>query len=106
MAPNRTIGEQCHDALMSAAEAKTNAMRLRRKADRILDVALLKAEGKNAEERKANARLEPSFDEADLLATEAECAAIVSKARADGLQIEFEWWRSKQATDRAEMTMR
>ena len=101
-----TIGEQCHDALVEAAKAKATALRARKMADRTFDIALLKATGANAEARKAAARLDPVADAAETEAIEAECAAIVAKAEADGLQIQFEQWRSKQATDRAEMTMR
>jgi hypothetical protein len=103
---NRTIGEQCHDALVEAAKAKAEALRARKKADRTFDIALLKATGANADARKAAARLDPVADAAESEAVEKECAAIVAKAQADGLQILFEAWRSKQATDRAEMTMR
>jgi len=106
MASNRTLGERVHDALVTAAERKAEAMRLRRMAERYFDIALLKATGKNADERKANARQDPNYEAADTKATEAECAAIVAKAEADGLQIEFEEWRSKTATERAEMQLR
>jgi hypothetical protein len=103
---NRTIGEQCHDALVEAAKAKAEALRARKSADRTFDIALLAATGANADARKAAARLDPLADMAEQNAIEAECTAIVAKAQADGLQILFEAWRSKQATDRAEMTMR
>jgi hypothetical protein len=103
---NRTLGERVHDALVAAAEKKADAMRQRRKADRVFDVALLKATGKNADERKASARMDPNFDEADKAALDAECAAIVAKAEADGLEVEFEQWRTTQANTRAEMNLR
>lgn len=103
---NRTLGERCHDALVHAAEKKADALRARRKAERHLDLALLKATGNNADARKASARQDPNYEEADILATEAECAAIVAKAEADGLEIEFEEWRSRQANTRAEMQLR
>lgn len=103
---NRTLGEQCHDALVEAARLKADAMRARRRADRTLDIALLKATGKNADERKASARQDPSVEEADITATEAECKAIVAKSHADGLQCVFEEWRTKCATERAEMSLR
>ena len=106
MIPNRSLGEICHDALVKAAEAKADALRLRKRAERSFDIALLKATGKNADERRASARLDPVAEESENAATEAECRAIVAKAEADGLQIQFEQWRSKQATDRAEMQLR
>ena len=103
---NLTIGQRCHDALLEAAQAKVAAMTKRRWAERAFDISLLKATGKNSEERKASARMDPVFSERDDAAHEAECAAIVAKANADGLQIQFEQWRTEQATNRAEMQMR
>jgi hypothetical protein len=103
---NRSLGQQVHDALIKFSQAKSEAMRARRRADRILDVAMLKATGKNAEERKASARQDPVYDEADIKAVEAECAAIVAKSEADGLQCEFDEWRTRCATERAEMNLR
>lgn len=103
---NRTLGERVHDAMVAAAEAKVEAMRCRRHAERAFDVALLKATGKNADERKASARLDSVFQEKDALALEAECAAIVAKSKADGLEIVFEQWRTESATARAEMNLR
>lgn len=103
---NRSLGEQVHDALVKAAEAKVEAMRLRKHADRAFDIALLKATGKNADERKASARLDAVFVDQDNRALEAECAAIVAKSHADGLEIEWETWRSEQANARAEMNLR
>lgn len=106
MSTNRTLGERVHDALVYAAELKADAMRERRRAERTLDISLLKATGRNADERKASARQDPRFEEADVKATEAECKAIVAKADADGLQVVFEQWRTEESTKRAEMNLR
>lgn len=103
---NRSLGERVHDAMIKAAEAKVEAMRSRRHAERAFDIALLKATGKNAEERKASARLDSAFQEKDALALEAECAAIIAKSEADGLEIVWETWRTEQSTRRAEMNLR
>lgn len=106
MLVNRTIGERCHDALLEHAERKVDAIRARKLADRIYDRVFLTIDGKNLEEKKCRARLDEKFIVAEDAAIEAESLAVISKAKADGLQIEFESWRSKQATDRAEMQMR
>jgi len=103
---NRTLGERVHDALVKAAEAKVEAMRLRKHADRAFDIALLKATGKNADEKKASARLDSVFIDRDTEALEAECAAIVAKSEADGLQVVFDQWRTEESTKRAEMSLR
>ena len=106
MTSNLPLGEQCHNALVAAAQAKIEAMSKRRWAERAFDLSLLKATGKNADERKASARLDPVFTERDDAAHEAECKAIVAKAEADGLQVRFEQWRSENAMTRAEMNLR
>lgn len=103
---NRTLGQMVHDALVKAAELKADAMRERRRADRTLDICILRATGKNSDERKASARQMPEFEEADLKAIEAECKFVVAKAEADGLQVEWETWRTEQANQRAEANLR
>jgi hypothetical protein len=106
MLNNRTLGEQLNDALLESAEARTEALRCRKRADRLLDVEFLRSEGKNADERRAKARTSDSYTRADLEAVEAECGAIKAKARADGIQILWESWRTEQSTRRAEMSLR
>lgn len=98
--PNRSLAERCADALKEAGEAKALAHRLRKKADRIGDLCLLKATGKNADERKATARSMAEYVVADDAATEAECAAITTKAECDAEQIMFEAWRTEEASRR------
>ena len=106
MMSNRTLGEKCHDAIVDAATAKVEAIRARKLADRIFDRVFLASEGKNLDERRANARLDPKFISAEDAAIEAESAAIIAKAQADGQQISFAEWQSKNATARAEMQLR
>jgi hypothetical protein len=106
MLANRTLGEQLNDAILDSAEARTEALRCRKRADRLLDVEFLRSEGKNADERRAKARTSDSYTRADLEAVEAECEAIKAKAKADGLQILWESWRTEQSTRRAEMNLR
>lgn len=106
MISNRTLGERCHEAIVEAAKRKTEALRLRKLAERTYDRVFLSSEGKNIAEREAKARVHVSYLSADDAALEAESEAIVAKAEADGMQVRFEEWRSRQATDRAEMQLR
>ena len=103
---NRSLGEQVADALLNAAEAKNDAATKRRKADRILDAVLLQQSGGSADERKAKARQDVRYIQADDAALEAEHRANIAKAQADGAEIRFEEWRSMNATQRAEMNLR
>jgi hypothetical protein len=102
---NRSLGEQVHDALVRAAEKKAEALRLRKTAERRLDLAFRAAKG-SVEVRKAAARTSEDYTACDLDALEAECAAVVAKAEADGLGVQFEEYRTRAATARAEMTLR
>lgn len=104
---NRSAAEQAHDAILEAARAKTEALRARKLAERVYDRILLSVtDAKNVAEREAKTRTHERFIVAEDAALEAESAAILAKAAADGTNILFEAWRSRQATDRAEMTMR
>ena len=101
---NRTLGEQWADALENAATAKVDALRLKRKADRIFDRVYLATSGSNMREREARTaiddRVEAAFKDWEI----AESTAIVAKAKADAAEAIFEEWRSRQATQRAELT--
>lgn len=103
---NRSLAEMIADALIVAAEAKNDAATKRRKADRILDAVLLQQSGGSADERKAKARQDVRYIQADDAALEAEHRANIAKAQADGLGVRFEAWRTEQATARAEMNLR
>lgn len=103
---NRSLAEQVADALVAAAEAKNDAATKRRKADRILDACLLQQSGGSADERKAKARQDVRYIQADDAALEAEHRANIAKAQADGIECRFEEWRTAQATARAEMQIR
>lgn len=102
---SRTLGEQCHDAIIVAAKYKDIAGKLRAKAGLVFDMVFLVSEGA-IETRKALARTSSEYREADNRALEAETKAIVAKAEAVGLDKRFEEWRTTQATRRAEMTLR
>lgn len=100
------LGDAVHAAMVASANRKVEALTKRRWADRAYDLALLRAEGSSAEDRKAAARMDPAYAERDAEAHAAECIAIVAKAEADGAQIKFEYWRTEHATRRAEMNLR
>lgn len=102
----RTLGELAHDALVHAARMKCEALRFRKQADRVFDRLVLESTGSSVSSREAEARSHPAYVGMDDQALEAESAAIVAKAKADGVQIRFEEWRTNQATTRAEMTLR
>jgi tRNA pseudouridine-54 N-methylase len=103
---NRSLGQQVHDALVRAAEKKAAALRARKLAERVYDRILLDTEGKTVGEREAKARTTPKFVAMDDDALTAEEEAIIAKARADGLSVEFEEYRTREATARAEMNLR
>ena len=97
---NRPVSEVAADALRLAGQAKARAHASRKRAERILDTCLLAVEGKSAEERKATARLTPAYVKVDDEAVAAECEYIVAKADADAAMVEFEGYRTEEATRR------
>lgn len=103
---NRSLGERCHDALLVVAQKKSDALRAKKLAERKYDqVLLMETEGTIAE-KQARARQHPAVMKAEDQHIESESALNMAKAKADGLQIEFEEWRSRQANSRAEMQLR
>jgi hypothetical protein len=102
---NRTIGEQYHDALLEAGEAKRRALLAKKRMDRMLDVALLNAEGKSADQRKSSARLNQKYMEAEDAWYVSEAEHVTAKTKADALCVLWESWRTEQANARAEMKM-
>lgn len=102
----RTLGELAHDAMIHAAQRKVEALRLKKLSERIYDRVFLTVEGKNLAEKEARARQHMQFIEAEDAALLAESEAIVAKAKADGVMVRFEEFRTKAATDRAEMQLR
>jgi hypothetical protein len=106
MLSNKPVSEQYADAIIEAGKAKVEAMRARKKADRILDACFLAATGKNAEERKAHARQDERFKSADLEAEKAELEEIAARSQANALQVAWESWRTEAANDRAAMNLR
>lgn len=103
---NRTLGEQCHDAMLEAAKAASEAKRLKKLSERILAQLTIYQSGKSQAEREMKARCDMKFITAEDACIQAETAANIAKAEADGLQVRFEEWRTRQATQRAEMNLR
>lgn len=103
---NRSLGERCADALEEYARAKSDAERLSKLAKRVLAQCFIHAEGKNAAERDAQARVNPKYIaiEDDLI--RAETDANMARAKADGLQLQFEEYRTRESTRRAEMQLK
>lgn len=103
---NRTLGEQCHDAMLLSAQSESDARRAKKLAERVLAQITLAMDGKSHAERETKARCEMKYIAAEDAYLEAETRANVQKAEADGLRIRFEEWRTNQATTRAEMNLR
>lgn len=101
-----TIGEQAADAIEKAAQAKTEALLARKRADRVFDRLLLEESGGSADQRRARASVKAAYIAIDDAALEAESNAIIMKAKADAWMIRFEAWRTEAATSRAEMNLR
>ena len=91
----RTLGEQCHDAIVVAAKYKDIAVGLRKKCELIFDMVFLVSEGA-IETRKALARTSKEYREADERALEAETKAVIAKAEALGLDKRFDEWRNEE----------
>lgn len=103
---NRTLSERYGDAIVAAAEKKAAALKAKKLMERVYDRVLLTAEGKNVAEREARARSDMSFIAVEDSWIDVEQAAILAKAQADALEVQFEAWRTAQATARAEMNLR
>lgn len=103
---DRSLGQRCHDALLRAARAKSEAERLAKLAKRVLAQCFIHAVGRSAAERDAIARNDVQYIRVEDALIEAETAANLARAEADGLELRFEEWRTTQATARAEMNLR
>lgn len=104
--PNQSLAEQAADAIEAAARAKTDALRARKLAERTFDRLLLEQSGGSVDQRRAKVSVQAIYIAADDAALEAESNAIIAKAKADGIMVRFEAWRSENATDRARMNLR
>ncbi len=100
---NRTLGEQCHDAMLGLAALKNEVERLTALLERKLDQHYIAAEG-TVEERKTKARLATATDKDALTAARTE--ANMARADVDGLEIRFKEWQGINSNARAEMNLR
>jgi hypothetical protein len=103
---NRSLGERVHDALVEAAQLKNEAFKLERKYKRTLKAHIIVAEGKSFGERETKASVQGIVTEAEDAWIAAQLLANTAIAEADGLQIQWESWRTNQANDRAAMNLR
>lgn len=102
---NHTLGELCHDAMLKHAGTQNEALRTERLRKRMFAELFLRGDGSVAH-REAMARTNPAYIEAEEKWVQAESAANMAKAEADGLRLRFEAWRTEAATTRAEMNLR
>lgn len=104
-ADNQGIGQNYANALVAHAEAKSTVGRLERLTKRVYAQCFIAASG-SVEERKNRALLNEKHIAMEDELIQAETAANVARARADGLAALFEEWRTTQANSRAEMNLR
>jgi hypothetical protein len=103
---NRSLGERVHDALVEAAQLKNEAFKLERRYKRTLKAHIIVAEGKSFGKRETRASVQGVVTEAEDAWIAAQLLANTAIAEADGLQIQWESWRTNQANDRAAMNLR
>lgn len=103
---NRTPGQIAHDAILGAADAKNEALIAEKTAKRMFAACFIAADGKNLEERRANANLADAYIHATNVEMDKAQAANIAKAKADAAELLFEEWRTNASTRRAEMNMR
>ena len=102
---NQSIGEQCHAALIAAAEASSEALRLKSLAKRVFSQLVINAEGPISLREHA-ARADIKYIAAEDAYITAQTAENIARAHADSAQIAYEIWRTNAATSRAEMNLR
>tara|TARA_R110000751_G_scaffold153151_7_gene258276 strand:+ start:47 stop:361 length:315 start_codon:yes stop_codon:yes gene_type:complete len=101
---NRSPGQQVHDALLVAAEAKNEMVRSDKMLTRIKATVYLAMSG-TVDERKAKVLVDERViakDDEDLLS---QLAFNLAKAEAEGHQCRFSEWQGLNATRRAEMNL-
>ena len=97
---NRTLGEEYYDALEEAAMRKNDALRAKKSLERVYAEIYLRSTG-TIEDRKQRTLVDPHYVSRDDAWVEAASAHNLAEARADGLQVRFEEWRTNEATLRA-----
>jgi hypothetical protein len=103
---NVTLGMRVHDAMVEAARLKNEAFRLERLYKRNLKAFTIVAEGKSHPEREGRASTTKQVLAAEDAWVAAQMLANTSEAEANGLEIQFKEWQSRNATNRAEMNLR
>ena len=98
-------GDEYAKALEEVAIAKNEALRQERLTERVKAECFIHAVGKNAEERKSSAITNERYQKQKETDTNAQSALNLAKARADGLYVKFEAWRTLESTKRAEMKL-
>ncbi len=96
---NMSKADKCYYALVEAAERKGDALMAERMFKRKRHQQFLAAQGTVAE-REAKAAMASTADEDKWIAAETEWN--IARAKADGLEIRFKEWQSRNATARAE----
>lgn len=102
---NLPLGEQCHAALVKAAEMQSDAERLEKLAKRKFAQLVIAGEG-SVNKREYDARANVVYIACEDAMIAAQTAANVARAEADGLRVRFSEWQTLSATARAEMGLR
>lgn len=102
---NTSLAEQYQEALMLCVSQENEALRLDKLRKRILSELVIRiggAIGKAEHEARADHR----YREAEDNWVRAQSDANLARAKVDGLRLRFEEWRTRAATERAEMNLR
>jgi hypothetical protein len=102
---DRDIAHKCTMAMVAAGKAKSDAGRLERIAKRVFSQLVITGSGSVAL-REHEARCHERYIAAEDAYIEAQTMANVLGAEAEGLQLQFEYFRTVSATARAEMQLR
>lgn len=94
--------------LENAAQAHSDAERLDALRKRIFSQLVVSATAGGTSVNKAEhmARADSRYVQAEDNALDAQTRANIAEAKADGLRLKWETWRTKNATRRAEMSIR
>ena len=104
--PGLTLGDEIAQALEAAAVCKAAAFRSERLYKRTYaQVLLMITDAKTVAEREARTLVTQVVIRAEDDWISAQTAWNIAQAKADGLQVRFEEWRSRNATARAEMKL-
>jgi len=99
------LANTIQEALIEAAGTQSAALSLEKHAKAVRAEVFLQFSQGTIAEREAEARCHTRYQQIEREWIEAESAANLARAKADGLKIRWETWRTLQATRRAEMTL-